>query len=259
MKKGEMRLKSPDEIEKLALGGKILRGVLEEVVSMVKPGVTGLDLDAYAEKRLREQGAEPSFKDYSPSGDPADAFPATLCISRNSAVVHGIPDDVPFEEGDIVGFDIGCLYQGLFTDTATTVPVGKVSPLAKKLISITKQSLQAAIDIVKPGVTTGDIGAAVQKVAENAGFSVVRSLVGHGVGYEIHEQPSVPNYGKNGQGITLPEGAVIAIEPMLVEGHYDVDVADDGWTVFTVDGTLSAHEELTVAIVQGGVRVLTKN
>lgn len=253
----KIRLKTTQEIERMAKGGKILRTVLEEVAAMVKPGITGIELDKAAEKKLLEKGAQPAFKDYSPSGDPTEAFPATLCVSVNSAVVHGIPNNDPLEEGDIVSLDIGCLYDGLYTDTATTVGVGKISPAAKRLIATTKQSLQAAIDAVKPNVTTGEIGEAVQKVAERAGYSLVRELVGHGVGFSIHEAPNVPNYGRKGQGVSLPIGTVIAIEPMVNLGKKDIVTADDGWTVLTQDGEMSAHEEVTVAVTRDGVRVLT--
>ena len=257
MNKIDFKLKSAEEIEKLARGGIILREVLEKVSLMVKPGITGIELDVAAEKMLRERNAEPAFKGYSSSGDPKDAFPATLCISPNSAVVHGIPNDQPFEEGDIISLDIGCCFEGMYTDTAKTVAVGKISPEAKRLISVTRQALQAGVDAVRPGVKTGDIGAAIQKVAEKAGFSIVRELVGHGVGFEVHEAPSVPNYGSKGTGVALPIGTVIAIEPMLNMGKKEIVTAKDGWTVLTEDGELSAHEELTVAVVEGGVRVLT--
>lgn len=250
-------LKTAEEIERMYRGGKILRTVLEEVAAMVKPGITGTELDRVAEQKLLANGAQPAFKNYAPSGSDENPFPATLCVSVNSAVVHGIPDDTPLKNGDIVSLDIGCLYDGLYTDTATTVGVGKISPEAKRLISITKQSLQAAINVVRPDVTTGEIGEAVQKVAEKAGFSLVRELVGHGVGFAVHEAPNVPNYGRKGQGVSLPIGTVIAIEPMVNMGKKEIAVAKDGWTVLTEDGELSAHEEVTVAVVRDGVRVLT--
>jgi len=256
--KRHIRVKTFDEIERLANGGAILREVLEQVAGMAKPGVTGKELDAEAERRLLAKGAKPAFKGYSPSGDPKDAFPATLCISVNSAVVHGIPNDTPFKEGDLVSFDIGCEYDGLYTDTATTVSIGNVSETTRRLIEVTKESLEAAVKVVKPGVRTGDIGAAVQAVAEKAGFGIVRDLVGHGVGYEIHEFPNLPNYGRKGEGIEIPLGLLIAIEPMLVEGSYEIEVADDNWTVLTKDRKLAAHEEYTMAVVPDGVRVLTK-
>jgi methionyl aminopeptidase len=258
MNKINFKLKSADEIETLARGGAILREVLEKVALMVKPGVTGIELDTVAEKMLRDRNAEPAFKGYSSSGDPKDAFPATLCISPNSAVVHGIPNNQPFEEGDIVSLDIGCRFEGMYTDTAMTATVGKVSSEAKRLISVTKQALQAGVDAVRPGVKTGNIGAAIQKVAEREGFSIVRELVGHGVGFAVHEAPAVPNYGTKGSGVALPIGTVIAIEPMLNLGKKEIITANDGWTVLTEDGAISAHEELTVAVVEGGVRVLTR-
>lgn len=257
MKETKINFKSLSEIERMAKGGKILRTVLEEVAASVKPGITGIELDRLAEKKLLENGAKPAFKNYSPSGDPKEAFPAALCVSVNSAVVHGIPNNQPLEEGDIVGLDIGCLFDGLYTDTATTVGVGKISVEAKKLISVTRQALQAAVNIVRPNVTTGEIGETVQKIAERAGYSLVRELVGHGVGFAIHEAPNVPNYGKKGMGVELPVGTVIAIEPMVNMGKKEIITANDGWTVLTEDGSLSAHEEVTVAVTEDGVRVLT--
>lgn len=257
MTKVEIKLKTAEEIERMYRGGKILRTVLEEVAGMVKPGITGIELDRVAENKLLAQGAKPAFKNYSPSGEMVDAFPATLCVSVNSAVVHGIPNNQPLKEGDIVSLDIGCLYDGLYTDTATTVGVGKISPEAKRLIATTKQSLQAGIDVIKANITTGEIGASIQKMAEKAGYSVVRELVGHGVGFALHEPPNVPNYGRKGQGMVLPVGAVIAIEPMVNMGKKEVVTANDGWTVLTEDGEYSAHEEVTVAVVEGGARVLT--
>ena len=250
-------LKTADEIERMAKGGKLLRTVLEEVAAMVKPGITGIELDKAAEQKLLARGAEPAFKNYAPAGSDGNPFPATLCVSVNSAVVHGIPDDTPLKNGDIVSLDIGCLYDGLYTDTATSVGVGKISPEAKKLITVTKQSLEAGINVVRPNVTTGEIGGAVQKVAEKAGYSLVRELVGHGVGFAVHEAPNVPNYGRKGQGVSLPIGTVIAIEPMVNLGRKEISTADDGWTILTEDGKLSAHEEVTVAVVFGGFRVLT--
>lgn len=258
MTKRPLSTKSPEEIERLARGGAILRGVLAHVAKRVKSGVTGAELDREAERRLRAQGAEPSFKGYSPTGDPTTAYPFALCISVNSAVVHGLPTETPFREGDIVGLDLGCKFEGLYTDTATTVGVGDVSPEAKKLLDVTRKALHAAIGVVKPGVTTGDIGATVQELVERAGFSVVRDLVGHGVGYDIHEEPNVPNFGKRGEGVALAEGVVIAIEPMVVAGKHHIEIAPDGWTVVARDGTLAAHEEHTVAITKKGVQILTQ-
>lgn len=257
MKKRRFTPKTPEEIERLARGGAILRQVLNDIAAMVKPGVSGVELDSAAEARLRASGAEPSFKGYGAAKGGADAFPASLCVSVNNAVVHGLPTATPLREGDIVGLDLGCRFEGLYTDTATTVPVGRVSREAQRLLDVTREALRRAVALLRPGVMTGDIGATVQKIAEDAGFSVVRTLVGHGVGYAVHEEPSVPNFGKRGGGVALPAGSVIAIEPMLTAGSHEVEVAPDGWTVVTKDGSLAAHEELTVAITARGARVLT--
>ena len=255
MTKRPLSQKSPEEVERLARGGAILRRVLEEVALLARPGATGKQLDEEAEKRLRAHGAVPSFLGYVSSGE--RAFPASLCVSVNSAIVHGVPTDQPFAEGDVVGLDLGCRFEGLYTDTATTIAIGEVTPGAERLLAVTKKALAEAIAIVHPGVKTGDIGATVQAIVEKEGFSVVRDLVGHGVGYEVHEEPSIPNFGKRGEGIALPEGAVIAIEPMVVAGKHQVEVAPDGWTVVAKDGTLTAHEEHTVAVTKEGARVLT--
>lgn len=253
----ELRLKTPEDIEILAEGGRILRTVLEDVAALVRPGITGKELDTKAEAALHMHGANPSFKGYNPSGRRSNAFPASLCVSINSAVVHGIPDATPFQEGDVIGLDIGCVYKGLYTDTAMTVVAGSPSRDARLLIEVTRNALAAGIDAVRPENTVGDIGAAIQSVVEHAGLSVVRDLVGHGVGYAVHEEPSVPNVGKPGRGTVLREGMVIALEPMVTKGDYAVTVASDGWTVITTNGKQAAHEEHTVAVVSGGSRVLT--
>ncbi len=257
MKQTLARVKTPEEIERLARGGVILRRVLEDLVGLVRPGMTGADLATEAERRLRSQGAEPSFKGYSPTGRLEDAFPSALCVSVNSAVVHGIPTRTPLRDGDIVGLDLGCRYEGLYTDTATTVPVGNIGPEAARLIAMTRGALAAALAIVRAGVRTGDIGAVVQRTVEQAGFAVVRDLVGHGVGYDVHEEPSIPNFGKPGTGVALPAGMVIAIEPMVIAGKHHIEIAPDGWTVRSRDGTLAAHEEVTVVVNADGAHVLT--
>lgn len=251
-----MKPKSAAEIERLARGGTILRTVLEEIAVLARPGGTGNELDAEAERRLRAAGAEPSFKGYA-SGE-AEPFPAALCVSINSAVVHGLPTDEPLREGDVVGLDLGCRYEGLFTDTALTVIVGTGTAEAEKLVAVTRAALAAGISVVRPGATTGDIGAAVQRVVEDAGFAVVRDLTGHGVGYAVHEGPRIPNYGRPGEGAKLVPGLVIAIEPMvLASKNHAVRVAEDGWTVLAADPVLAAHEEQTVAVTNDGVRILT--
>ena len=248
-------IKTEDEMEIIAEGGKILRDILYKTAELAVPGVSTSDLNKYAEDQIYKAGGQPSFKNYGPKKNP---FPAGLCTSVNSEVVHGIPShDVILKNGDIVGLDIGMKYKGLYTDTAITVSVGKISDIAKKLIEATKKSLSAAIAQAKPGNKIGDIAFATQSTAEAAGFNVVRDLVGHGVGYDVHEDPNVPCYGKKGQGIVLKEGMVLAIEPMLCEHEYFLKVDNDGWTIRTADGGLSAHFEHTIAITKNGARILT--
>lgn len=248
-------IKTPEEIEKIAAGGKLLNNILQNIVKMVAPGVTTKQLSDEAEKQMLALGAIPSFKGY---GSKKNPFPAALCVSINDEIVHGIPSHArTLQEGDIVGLDIGMIYLDLFTDMAVTVGVGKISPLAQKLIDTTKKSMEAAIKEAKVGNKMGDIGHAAQKTAEDAGFSMVRDLVGHGVGYAVHEGPEVPNYGTPKTGINLETGMVLAIEPMLCEKDYQVVMEDDGWTISTMDGGLSAHFEHTIAITQNGPRILT--
>ena len=250
--------KSPEEIARLARGGAILRTVLEEVAALARPRVTGNELDAEAERRLRAAGAEPSFKGY--AGGNGKMFPASLCVSVNSAIVHGVPTDEPLQEGDVVGLDLGCRYQGLFTDTALTILIGTGTAEAEKLLSVTREALRAGIAAIRPGATTGDIGAAVQRIVEEAGFAVVRDLTGHGVGYTVHEAPRIPNYGRRGKGAALVEGLVLAIEPMVIASkNHAVRVAEDGWTVLAADPVLAAHEEHTVVVTRDGARILTKS
>lgn len=253
MRKG--LIKSESEIATIAQGGKILQDILYATARLVKPGTSTWELNEFAEKKVLEAGGRPSFKNYGPKKNP---FPAGLCTSVNHVVVHGIPSrDVILRDGDIVGLDIGMEYKGLFTDTAITVPVGKVADVAKRLIETTKKALSAAIGQAKAGNKVGDIANATQTTAEAAGFSVVHDLVGHGVGYEVHEDPAVPNYGKKGTGDVLREGMIIAIEPMLCEHEYFVQFEPDGWTISTKDHGLSAHFEHTIAITKNGARVLT--
>jgi len=245
-------LKTPEEISKINKGGKILAGVVYKVASLVKSGVFVIELERQAEKLIKEAGGQPSFKGF-------NDYPAATCISINEEVVHGIPIiGRKLNNGDIVGVDIGLKYRGLYTDMAVTVPVGNISKEAKKLIKVTKKALALAIKKVKPGNTIGDIGFAVQSYAEQKGFSVVRSLVGHGVGHSVHEEPKVPNFGKPGDGIMLETGMVIALEPMINIGQSEVTTKKDGWTVVTADKSLSAHFEHTVAVTEKGYQILTK-
>lgn len=245
-------LKSSQEIEKMHHAGQIVRDVLELVRSRVKPGVSTLDLEKAAEARLKELGVKAAFKGY-------HGYPCVLCTSVNSEVVHGIPSPKRvLKQGDIVSVDFGVVVDGYYGDSAITVPVGKIDDDAARLLRVTEESLQAAIAVVKPGATLGDVGAAVQGVVEREGFSVVRDFVGHGIGSQMHEDPQVPNYGQRGQGMKLKPGMVIAIEPMVNAGKPDVMVLDDGWTAVAKDGSMSAHFEHTVAVTADGARILTE-
>ena len=231
--------------------GHVVREALELVRAMGKPGLTTMDLEKAAEARIKELGAKPAFKGY-------HGYPCVLCTSINGEVVHGIPSKKRIlHEGDVVSVDCGAFVEGYCGDAAITVPVGEISPDAARLLRVTEQSLHAAIDVVKPGATLGDVGHAVQKVVEAEGFSVVRDFVGHGIGAAMHEDPQVPNYGVPGHGLRLKAGMVIAIEPMVNAGKPGVRVLSDGWTAVTVDGSNSAHFEHSVAVTESGGRILT--
>ncbi len=230
--------------------GRITARALRVVASAVKPGVTTGELDALAEETIRSAGAAPAFKGY-------HGFPATLCTSVDSQVVHGIPGSRVLREGEILSVDCGAIVDGYYGDSAMTFPVGAVSDEARRLMDVTRMSLEAGIARCMPGMRLHDISAAVQAVAEGAGFSVVREYVGHGIGRAMHEDPQVPNYGQAGTGPTLKAGMVLAIEPMINAGRADVRSLDDGWTVVTSDGRMSAHFEHTVAITENGPMVLT--
>lgn len=248
-------IKTQEEIELIAEGGKLIHDILRKTAGLVKPGVSTWELNEFAEREIYALGARPSFKNYGPKKNP---FPAGLCTSVNDEVVHGIPSKkTVLKEGDIISLDIGMEYKGLYTDTAITVPVGNVPDKVKKLLEITQKSLNKGIEAIKPGVKIGAISHAIQETAETAGFSVVRDLVGHGVGHSVHEDPPVPCYGKPTQGMQLLEGMVLAIEPMVCMGEYFVNFDPDGWTVRTTDGELSAHFEHTVAVTKNGARILT--
>lgn len=250
-------IKSVRDIELLRQGGRRLASVLARVADAVRPGVTPMELDALAERLIREGGDEPAFKGYKP--DMARiAFPATLCVSVNDAIVHGIPTEEPVQEGDIVGLDLGINHEGLFTDMAVTVPVGKISKEIKQLITVTKEALQIGIDAARAGNTTGDIGYAIERHIAPYGYGIVRELSGHGVGHQIHEEPYVPNYGKKGEGMKLRPGMVIAIEPMVNMGGDAIRLGKDKFTYHTQDGSLSAHFEKTLLITESHPEVLTK-
>ncbi len=253
-----MITKNPKDIEVLRVGGRILATILDILAKHTKPGVSTAELNDLAEREIKNAGATPSFKNYrSHPSDPA--FPASLCVSVNDEVVHGMPSkDKIIREGDIVGLDLGIWYKGLCTDSAITVAVGKISAEKRTLITITQQSLQNALDIVKAGVTAGDIGHVIETTAKDAGLEVVRELVGHGVGKAVHEDPELPCFGKPGTGKKLPEGLVCAIEPMVNGGHWKVKIASDNWTIKTYDGSNSAHFEHTILVTKEGCEILTK-
>lgn len=246
-------IKTPQEIEKMRRAGSVVREVLEHLRSVVKPGITTLDLEKAAAQKTAELNAIPAFKGY-------HGYPCVLCASVNKEVVHGIPSAKRvLHEGDIVSLDFGVVIDGYYGDSAITVPVGNnIAPKTQRLLDVTKASLERAIQEVKPGATLGDIGAAVQEVVEAEGFSVVRDFVGHGIGTHMHEDPQVPNYGRRGHGLKLREGMVIAIEPMVNAGKPGVEVLEDGWTAVTEDGSMSAHFEHTVAVTATGARILTE-
>jgi len=235
----------------MRLAGRVVRQTLELVRSLVRPGVTTLELENAAEALIKELGAKPAFKGY-------HGYPCVLCTSINQEVVHGIPSAKRvLKEGDIVSVDCGAVIDGYFGDAAITVPVGAIDPVTERLMRVTEASLHAGIAEVRPGATLGDIGAAVQGVVEAEGFSVVVDFVGHGIGTKMHEDPQVPNYGLRGRGMKLKVGMVIAIEPMVNVGKADVVVLKDGWTAVTADGSMSAHFEHTVAVTPDGARILT--
>jgi methionyl aminopeptidase len=242
--------KSPEEIEKMAAAGAIQAATLDLVAGKIRPGVSTEELDAAAERFIRSQGATPTFKGYR-------GFPGSICASPNSMIVHGIPGRYRLERGDILSVDIGVTFEGWVADAARTFPVGDVTPLAENLLKATEQALYAGVEECRVGNRMGDVSHAVQKVSERAGLAVVRSLVGHGVGKSMHEDPQVPNYGRAGKGPLLEEGMVLAIEPMTTAGRPAVRVAGDGWAIFSQDESLAAHFEFTVAITAPGPRILT--
>ena len=252
----KITIKSKKDIEILRECGRRLSFVLGKLAEAVRPGVLEIELDSLAEKLITDMGDRPAFKNYKPYGAKI-AFPASLCVSVNDEIVHGIPGHIALKEGDIVGLDLGLEHNGMFTDMAITVPVGKIDDNAKKLIDTTKKSLEAGIKIICDGVKTGDIGNAIESVIKKENFGIVRELSGHGLGYSIHEPPYVPNYGKKGTGIVLKEGMVIAIEPMVNEGKDAIVEADDDFTVLTRDGSRSAHFEKTIVVTKNGAEALT--
>ena len=248
-------LKSPREIEIMRRANTIVAEVLQELRQRVAPGVTTLDLDAIAEEMTLKRKAVPAFKGYNVAGR---VYPRCLCASVNEEIVHGIPTSRALREGDIIGLDYGVIYEGFYGDSAITVGVGKVSGDAQRLMDVTEASLYKGIEQLRDGKRLGDLGAAVQEVAEGAGYSVVRACVGHGIGKKLHEEPPVPNYGEPDRGLRLKEGMVLAIEPMVNAGGYEVEIKDDGWTAVTKDGSLAAHFEHSVAITKNGPYILSQ-
>jgi methionyl aminopeptidase len=243
-------LKSKREIEILRFASKIISHALAELEKAVKPGVTTHELDQIAEDVIKKSHAIPAFKGYR-------GFPATICASVNSEVVHGIPSGRKLADGDIISVDVGVKYEGYYSDAARTLPVGSISKEAARLISVTRDSFYAGIDVIKPGARLGDVSYAIQTFIEKNGFSVVKDFVGHGIGSSLHEDPQIPNFGVRGTGPLLENGMTLAIEPMVNAGTWRVEILDDDWTVVTADNSLSAHYENTILIENGRAEVLT--
>jgi methionyl aminopeptidase len=242
--------KTPDQVEKMAAAGDILVRCLRLLKSSARAGTTTGDLDRAAERFIRSQNCEPAFKGYR-------GFPGSICASPNSMVVHGIPGPHELKRGDVLSLDVGVVRDGWVADAAITVPVGPVSAEARKLLDTTREALLEGTDQVRPGNHLGDVSAAIQRRVELDGFSIIRSLVGHGIGRDMHEEPQIPNYGEPGSGPLLEEGMVLAIEPMVNAGGPLVRMGEDGWAVYSQDGSLAAHFEFTIAVMADGPRVLT--
>jgi methionyl aminopeptidase len=242
--------KSEEEIERIAAAGRILARCLALLRAKTRPGVTTGELDRAAEKFIRSQDAEPAFKGYR-------GFPGSICTSPNSMVVHGIPGSYKLKRGDILSIDVGVVLEGWVADAAVTIPVGPVSPIAKKLLVATREALFQGVEACTAGARLGDVSHAIQRRVEADGFSVIRSLVGHGIGRDMHEDPQIPNFGEPGTGPELAEGMVMAIEPMVNAGTHAIRMGDDNWSVYSQDGSLAAHFEHTVAVTADGPRILT--
>ncbi|MDP3996190.1 MAG: type I methionyl aminopeptidase [bacterium] len=250
-------IKTKKDIELIRAGGRRLAFVMAEVIKRALPGVLPSELDKLANELIVKNGDVPSFLNYSPRKSER-AFPASICVSVNDSVVHGVPTDEPLKEGDVVGIDIGLNHKGRFTDLAVTVPIGKISEEAEKLVKITKEALLKGIKSARVGNTVGDIGFSIEEFVKPHKYGIIRDLAGHGVGLAVHEAPFIPNFGKAGQGEKLLSGMVIAIEPMLTLGGEKLTVGSDGMTYKTKDGSLSAHFEHTILISENGPEVLTK-
>jgi methionyl aminopeptidase len=242
--------KTPEEIDRMAAAGAILVKTMNLLAGKVRAGVSTGDLDKAAEKFIRSQGAEPAFKGYR-------GFPGSICASPNSMIVHGIPGPYKLERGDIISLDIGVIRDGWVADAARTFAVGPISPVAHKLLAVTEESLHLAVAQCVAGNRLGDVSHAIQQHVETAGLSIVRTLVGHGIGRSMHEEPQIPNYGNPGTGVPLEEGMVLAVEPMVTAGRHAVRVGDDHWAIYSQDGSLAAHFEFTVAVTADGPRILT--
>jgi methionyl aminopeptidase len=244
-------LKSPREIELIRAGGGILAEAIEMLRDLVKPGVSTKEIDLEVEELIRKRGARPAFKGYR-------GFPATVCVSINEEVVHGIPAaHRRVQEGDIVGLDLGCIVEGYYADAAVTLSVGEIASDVQRLLNVTRESLGQGIAQARPGNRLGDISSTIQRHVEGHGFAVVRAFVGHGIGRALHEDPQIPNFGEPGRGPILKVGMCLAIEPMVTMGTWDVRILDDGWTAVTADGSLAAHFEHTIAITEAGPEILT--
>jgi len=247
-----IEIKTPAEIESMRKASRVVAEVLKELKPLVKPGVTTAELDKFAERRVRELGAVPAFLGYR-------GYPATLCVSINEEIVHGIPSAKrTVRAGDIVSLDMGAVMEGFYGDAAVTVAAGAVSPQARRLMEVTSRSLDEALAAVRAGARLGDVCHAVEKYAEANGMSVVREFTGHGIGRHLHEEPSIPNFGRPGSGPVLKAGMTLAIEPMLCLGGADVVVKNDGWTAVSADGSLAAHYEHTIAVTEDGCDVLSR-
>jgi methionyl aminopeptidase len=255
-----MKLKSAKEIEILREGGRRHAQILSELATLVKPGVSTYTLEEHALSMIKAMGDKPAFLGYQPAGAPRP-YPAALCVSINNEIVHGIPNEVErlLEEGDLVSLDLGLVHHGLITDAAITVAVGAIDDEARKLLHITKLALEAGIKAAQPGKNVGDIGFAITQVVKGSPFTLAVDLAGHGVGYKVHEEPFVPNFGEEGKGEKLVPGLVIAIEPMVNIGKSAIKMLDDGYTIVTKDGSRSAHFEHTIAITAEGNIILTSN
>ena len=243
-------VKSQQELASMRRAGKIVSATLEALVKAARPGMETAELDVIAEQEITRRGAIPSFKGYR-------GFPASICTSMNEEVVHGIPGPRVLKEGDLLSLDAGAFFEGFHADSALTIGIGQVSPLAQRLIATTRASLEASIRAARAGNRMGDVSRAAQEVAEGEGFAVVREYVGHGIGRLLHEEPPVPNYGQPGKGLLLQKGLALALEPMVNVGTWKTKVLDDGWTVVTEDASLSAHFEHTIVITEGDSEVLT--